>query len=103
MMNPKFKQWLTLSAVIHENVPRLPTISCPGCSSSHIKFEYIGDIEKRQGYFLLWCEDCLEGIHISRINIPDKAKVIPFNASHEQIVHIPNFKRIEYDENFKRK
>lgn len=94
MINPKFKQWLKLSAIVQETVPDVPKINCPNCNSTNISFEYIGDREKRQGYFLIWCNNCLEGIHISRIQIPEKAKVIPLRGPDEQIAHIPNFTKI---------
>lgn len=93
-MNPKFKQWLMLADVIQETVPDVPTLLCPSCSSPNIGFEYIGDAEKRQGYFLIWCNDCLEGIHNSRIRIPEAANVIPFKGPDEQLSHIPNFTKI---------
>lgn len=94
MVNPKFKKWLRLSAIVQDTVPNVPKINCPGCSSSNISFEYIGDIEKRQGYLLLWCKKCLEGIHISRIKLPETANVIPFKGPDEQLAHIPNFTKI---------
>jgi hypothetical protein len=94
MVTPKFKQWLKLSAVVQETVPDVPKINCTSCSSSNISFEYIGDSEKRQGYLLLWCNNCLEGIHISRIQIPEMANVVPFKGPDEQIAHIPNFTKI---------
>lgn len=94
MTNPIFKQWLKLAVIVQETVPDVPTIHCPSCSSSHIGFEYIGDSEKRLGYFLMWCHHCVEGIHISRIKIPESAKVIPFEGPDEQLSHIPNFKKV---------
>ncbi|MCM3702074.1 hypothetical protein [Paenibacillus macerans] len=94
MMNPKFKQWLQLAAVIKETIPSVPELNCPHCGSQNVSFEYIGDVQRREGYFLMWCNNCLEGIHISRIEIPEKAKIIPFGAPAEQISHIPNFTKV---------
>ncbi|MGG0824523.1 hypothetical protein ABE099_16805 [Paenibacillus turicensis] len=85
---------MKLSTIVQETVPNIPKIICPGCSSPNISFEYIGDIEKRQGYFLLWCNEYLEGIHISRIRIPETANVTPFKGPDEQLAYIPNFLNI---------
>ncbi|SFE87000.1 hypothetical protein SAMN04487969_108140 [Paenibacillus algorifonticola] len=94
MINSKFKLWLQLAASVKETTPNAPKLECPSCSSANINFEYIGDAIKRKGYFLMWCNDCLKGIHISRIEIPEKAKVIPFGATADQTSHIPNFTKV---------
>lgn len=94
MVNNEFKKWLELASIIHKTVPEVPNIHCPNCSSINIQFEYIGDVDEKKGYFLLWCNDCLKGIHISRIHIPQKANIISFKASNDEISHIPKFHKI---------
>lgn len=94
MINPTFKQWLSLVAVVQETVPHVPRMNCQNCTSESVSYEYIGDPEKRVGYFLMWCDECLEGIHISRFRIPESASIIPFHAGEEQMAHIPNFKKV---------
>ncbi|WP_157230831.1 hypothetical protein [Brevibacillus sp. BC25] len=94
MVNPHFKKWLHLAEAVKEAVPDSPLLICPNCSGHNIKHEFIGDNQKREGYFLIWCDDCLEGLHISRIDIPKQAKVIPFGAPSELTSHIPNFKKV---------
>lgn len=94
MVNPRYKKWLLVAEKIREEVPDKRNVSCPNCSRFNIGYEFIGDERNKVGYFLVWCNDCLEGVHISRIEIPEQAKVIPFDASLERILHIPNFKKI---------
>ncbi|WP_155973082.1 hypothetical protein [Paenibacillus sp. Leaf72] len=94
MINSKFKQWLQLAAIVKETYPNVPKFKCPSCSSGNINFEYIGDAIRRKGYFLIWCNECLEGILISRIEIPEKATVIPFGATPDQTSHIPNYTKV---------
>lgn len=93
-VNPHFKKWLQVAEKVRQMVPDRPLLDCPSCSGHNIDYEFIGDSEKRIGFFLMWCNDCLEGIHISRIEIPKRAQVIPFDAPPELILHIPNFKKI---------
>lgn len=92
MVNPAFKEWLKLAAIVKAMAP--DELHCPRCGSRMIGHEYIGDAERRIGYLVMWCSDCLEGIHISRTDIPEKAKVIPFVAPAERLSHIPHFKPV---------
>ncbi|MBU5353310.1 hypothetical protein ACN9MH_04820 [Paenibacillus silvae] len=94
MVNPQFKKWLQLAETVKETVPNRPLLNCPNCNSNNIAYEFIGDSQKREGYFLIWCNNCLEGVHISRINIPELAKMIPFGSPSELTSHIPNFTKI---------
>ncbi|NMO95004.1 hypothetical protein [Paenibacillus lemnae] len=94
MINHDFKKWLQLAETVITKVPDSPTLICPKCSGHRVKYEFIGDRQKNAGYFLIWCNDCLEGIHISRVDIPIQAKIIPFGAPSEVTSHIPNFKKI---------
>lgn len=78
MVNPYFKKWIQLAKTVKQTIPNCPLLNCPNCNSNNIAYEYIGDSQKREGYFLTWCNNCLEGLHISRIDIPELAKMIPF-------------------------
>ncbi|WP_051109133.1 hypothetical protein [Paenibacillus ginsengihumi] len=91
-VNPLFKEWLRLAAIVKAAAP--DELRCPRCGSGKIGHQFVGDAERRIGFLLLWCSDCLEGIHISRIDIPEKAAVIPFSAPAERLSHIPHFKRV---------
>lgn len=94
MVNPHFKKWLQLAETVKETTPNCPLLNCPNCNSNNIAYEFIGDSRKREGYFLIWCNNCLEGLHISRIDIPELAKMIPFGSPSELTSHIPNFKKV---------
>ncbi|MNW31229.1 hypothetical protein D3C74_81380 [compost metagenome] len=93
MVNSHYKKWLKLAEEVKAE-PQSCLLVCPNCSSNNIEYEFIGDSQRREGYFLIWCNECIEGLHISRVNIPENANVIPFNAPSELISHIPNFKRV---------
>lgn len=93
MVNSHYKKWLKLAEEVQAE-PQSCLLVCPNCSSNNIEYEFIGDSQRREGYFLIWCNECIEGLHISRVNIPENANVIPFNAPSELISHIPNFKRV---------
>lgn len=94
MVSSYYKEWLSIAEKIREATPNSLKLNCPNCNSCKIGYEFIGDDQEKVGYFLIWCNDCLEGVHISRIKIPERAKIIPFEASSELISHIPNFKKV---------
>ena len=54
---------------------------CPLCGRGAIQVQYVGDVHARIGYCRAWCDSCNRGIHISRVQIPEFAEVIPFEAA----------------------
>lgn len=72
-----------LQHTVKETVPDSPLLNCPNCSCHNIEYEFIGDAQNKKGYFLIWCNDCLEGLHISRIEITKQARIIPLGGPSE--------------------
>jgi transcription elongation factor Elf1 len=69
--------------------------SCPDCNDEAIDYYFIGDLEKRMGFCMIWCNECLKGINISRTRIPKGAKAMSFNeAEKEGQNRIPTFQFI---------
>lgn len=59
-----------------DNFDTANQMKCPSCGEcGRIDYLYIGDRDTRIGYFQLWCNKCLKGIHISRaiapLNVPE--------------------------------
>ena len=88
-----FSGWLKLSAEISIKPKPLSTLQCPECQNSTVDFQYVGDSETRIGYLDLWCNSCSNGIHISRVRVPDSAKLLEFNDA-SLIDRIPSFNQI---------
>ena len=90
-----FIQWLQLGKKIVERLPRRAAMRCPECRNESVDYQYVGDPIDRIGYLDMWCTSCQKGVHISRVEIPENADLISFNASKEQITQrIPSFTQV---------
>ena len=93
-----FLRWMYLVTDINNSLPNLPVLACRSCYRLGVDFQYVGDLQTRIGYMVIWCPFCLQGIHISRVSIPDQAQALAFNVSAEQILNrIPNFTHLKPD------
>lgn len=86
MSKKSFNPWLHLVAEIQLS----KKVICPICNMPSIEYIYVGNKETRIGFLRLWCKDCLKGIHVSRVLIPENAKMIDFDEN----PHLPEFKQI---------
>ena len=92
MSRNQIMTWIKASSNIKDD-PR--NCICPQCSHSGLRIQYIGDLDTRVGYALVWCDNCLHGIHISRTLIPADVHALPFSVSAEEMAHyVPAFKLI---------
>jgi hypothetical protein len=74
----KYDKWLKLLPWENKEAT-----TCPNCSALSIDYLFIGDQAKRIGFCLIWCNECLKGINISRTNIPKGVKAISFAEAEE--------------------
>ncbi len=94
-MNPLYKKWVNLSIIINNNLPFIPNLKCPKCDEEAIDFIHIGNSETKVGFMDVWCNSCLYGIHLSRVLLPEKAEIIPFEIPAEKLLKkVPNFKQV---------
>ena len=92
----KFQEWISITTDIYNNLPNVPVLACPNCHKLGIDFQFIGDLQTKIGYMAIWCPFCLQGIHLSRVHIPDKTQALTFNTSSEEISkRIPNFTHVK--------
>lgn len=42
--------------------------NCPFCNSSNTDFAIV-QVVTNQGYCAIWCNDCKQGVHISKMNV----------------------------------
>lgn len=50
--------------------------ACPHCGSNDTDYRYtVVDSDTRMGFCDLWCNSCKHGFHVSRVKVPDKAKI----------------------------
>jgi hypothetical protein len=68
---------------------------CPECGGQTIDMQFVGDVTKRTGYFSMWCNTCLRGIHISRTRIPKNEVMLSFTDPLGTVTsRIPHFEQI---------
>ncbi|MBE8999343.1 hypothetical protein IQ274_14210 [Nostoc sp. LEGE 12447] len=93
-----FLKWMYLVSDINNFLPNSTALACPNCYQLGVDFQYVGDLQTKIGYMVIWCPFCLQGIHISRVSIPDQAQALSFNLSPEKILkRIPNFTLVKPD------
>jgi len=60
--------------------------NCPFCDSTNVDCGFVIDDEvNRMGHGAIWCNDCLNGYHFSRIRVSDNMKMqdVPLNIKHK--------------------
>ncbi|MED1721339.1 hypothetical protein [Brevibacillus parabrevis] len=95
MIKSQFKDWIKLTTIIAENHQEVPDIECPNCHRFGINYQYVGDIKSRAGFLDIWCNSCLNGIHLSRTKAPETVSMLPFDAVEEYKKKVPRFTPIE--------
>lgn len=93
MTKSKLSDWVHIYSEIVKRNYNSVTIKCPNCNKEQIDFRLIGNEKSRIGYSLIWCNDCLLGIHLSRIQIPKGIDMIPID-NFEVEINVPEFTRI---------
>ncbi|MCD1259456.1 hypothetical protein B5M42_011485 [Paenibacillus athensensis] len=88
-----FPAWLKLTVDLSGNPDPNPIRYCPECESDKIDFQYVGDPSSRIGFLSIWCENCLNGIHISRVKAPKSAELLAFGDANVK-ERIPHFKQV---------
>ncbi|MGN9810221.1 hypothetical protein ACTMSW_12795 [Micromonospora sp. BQ11] len=66
-----FEQWLDAYDVAYRAQPGATDLPCPNCEHRTLRLVFTGPPESTYGYASFWCDTCLEGIHISRVPIPE--------------------------------
>lgn len=80
--------WVKLVSKIANDISPL---TCPECGNQTIEFSHIGNTETRIGYLQIWCLKCNKGIYISRIKVPEMAKMIDINDTKKIRETIPEY------------
>ena len=89
-----YKIWLMTSANVAKNFKDINNINCPTCGRKTLDYLYIGDKKTKIGYLQVWCHHCSNGIHISRVKIPEGAKMLPFDTAKDLNEIVPRYNHI---------
>lgn len=87
----KYDDWLKVAIEIAKSLPEANTIKCPSCHQKAIDYQYIGNLQTRMGYMLIWCNVCFEGINMSRVRAPESAPILDIDSKLELDNRIPRF------------
>ena len=92
------RDWLLAYSRLYESLPRDAHIACPNCGHDALRVAFVADPGDSSGYAEFWCGNCLFGLWLSRVPIPEGVAVLPIGLSPEDLVkHIPNFKIVRDD------
>lgn len=94
----KYNRWLIeVASKIANKERKVEQIMCPQCNEKCIDYLYIGDKKTRIGYLQVWCNNCLNGIYISRAAVPNGLKMISFEDTIGLNGIIPHYHEITPD------
>lgn len=87
-MNPEYELWVDIyqEAYINGNVSGL---ACPSCDALELKLVFTVRNGPERGEAAMWCENCLRGIVMAPVLIPQHADRVAHATA-----NIPNFEII---------
>jgi hypothetical protein len=89
------EQWLDSYEIVYDAIPGDPHVPCPNCGHDTLRLVFTGDPERMVGYAGFWCDNCLQGIGISRAPIPDGAIMQNIHdAPEDRQPKIPNYQLV---------
>lgn len=93
MAKKEFDKWLKVSILMTDKLPDIKPVQCPTCGQNDVRVLYTGDVDTRIGCLDVWCNSCLEGIHISRAKVPITADNVAFRTDWREPL-VPNYKQV---------
>ncbi|EDN9715654.1 TPA: hypothetical protein ACSY4D_02150 [Listeria monocytogenes] len=93
-----FNEWIRLASVIPDYIDKLDELKCPNCKHNEIHYVYVGDLASRIGFEVVWCNNCLRGIQISRVRVPENVSMLSFKGTENLDEIIPKFKPVTPEE-----
>lgn len=61
-------------------------IFCPECGHFGLEYQYFGFPQDKFGWKLVWCNNCMTGIQISRTRIPELANPLIDSTDQEEFL-----------------
>lgn len=93
-----WEAWMDAFLRIHAAAPKPVSVDCPSCGRGNVHVTYTGDPSTRIGYAIAWCDACLKGIYLSRVEIPDGAEMFTFDTPEAEVdALVPNVTLIQPD------
>jgi hypothetical protein len=73
---------------VHAASPEPVSVPCPSCGRGTVHVTYVGDPDSRMGYAIAWCDVCLKGIYLSRLEIPEGVEMLTFDTPEEKFAAV---------------
>jgi hypothetical protein len=70
-----WEQWLAKYEAAYEAIPEDLPAACPNCGHDALRLVFTGNTARLVGWAAFWCDNCLQGITISRVQIPEGAVI----------------------------
>ena len=83
LQDPSYERWLEAYGDVYEALPSKAHVACPRCGADALRLEFVGDATDRNAYAAFWCDNCMHGIHISRVSVPPGIRVLPIDEPWE--------------------
>jgi hypothetical protein len=84
--------WLHAYESAYYALPRNAHIPCPNCGEDALRLAFIGDEGEPIGYVFFWCDHCLLGLHLDRVDIPQGVDVLPRDVTPAELAErVPAF------------
>ncbi|MGH2731389.1 MAG: hypothetical protein ACRDJG_00275 [Actinomycetota bacterium] len=94
-----YSAWAKAYEAMYLALPEKLPASCPNCGQSPLRLVFIGNPASRIGYADFWCDNCLYGLRISRVEVPAGVEMLPFSTPDGVISSmIPNYEEVPYEE-----
>jgi hypothetical protein len=68
---------------------------CPECGEAEISVRFVGYLDSRLGYAVLWCPKRLRGVHISRLEVPSGFDMIAIDDIERIQAEVANIQLVE--------
>ncbi|BAL86476.1 hypothetical protein AMIS_12560 [Actinoplanes missouriensis 431] len=92
-MMATFDQWLDAYSDAYDMIPGPIDAACPNCGQQCLRLVFTSVPGRDVGYAHFWCDNCLQGIGVSRTLVPEHALVQDGRLPRdEREPKIPNFR-----------
>jgi hypothetical protein len=81
-------------ALVYVQLVSGETGKCPACGSATIESRFVGDLDTRIGYGLVWCTTCYAGCQLSRLQLPADMEMRDWNDP-TAVAGVPTIKLAE--------
>ncbi|MFB9239347.1 hypothetical protein ACFFWC_28070 [Plantactinospora siamensis] len=85
-------EWSSAYEAAYLALPEDLNVPCPNCGHRCLRLVFTGHLDRGVGYASFWCDNCLQGIVVSRAPIPAGSVTRSIDeAPDDRLPRIPNY------------